>query len=159
MQRLFTLSVFLLIVVATVGLSSQFVGGEWYQSMRQPRWNPSAVVMVSAWAVSYLLLAVSAWLVWDSSRGLAQVALAWWGLQLLLSIGWFGAFFGIHRVGWSLGVMGLWFLVVLLTIKSFRSIRPGAASLMMPVALWLLFVLLLNFTQWEMNGGGLRSIF
>jgi len=158
MQKLISLSVFLLLVVAAAAVGGQFVGGEWYQAMNQPEWNPSAMVMAVVWAVLYVLMAVSAWMVWEAMRGLAQTALAWWGLQLLLSVVWSWLFFGLHRVGWSMGVMGLWVLVVLITIKAFRPIRLGAASLMIPVAVWLLFAVSLNFSQWILNGGGLGSI-
>jgi len=159
MQRLISLSVFLFLVVAAAVVGGQFVGGEWYQAMNQPAWNPSPMVMALVWAVLYVLMAVSAWMVWETMRGLAQTALAWWGLQLLLSVVWSWLFFGLHRVGWSMGVMGLWLLVVLMTVKSFRSIRVEAGSLMMPVAVWLLFAVSLNFSQWILNGGGLGSIF
>ncbi len=158
MQRLISLSVFLLLVVAAAVVGGQFVGGDWYQAMNQPEWNPSAMIMALVWAVLYVLMAVSAWMVWETMRGLAWTALSWWGLQLLLSVVWSWLFFGLHRVGWSLGVMGLWLLVVLVTIKSFRTIRLEASSLMMPLAAWLLFALALNFTQWQLNGGGLQSI-
>lgn len=159
MQRLITLSVFLVLVLAVSAIGGQFVGGEWYQSMNQPAWNPAAWLLASAWALVYVLMAVAAWLVWDTMRGLAQTALAWWGLQLLLSVVWSWLFFGLHRVGWSLGVMGLWAVAVFMTTKSFRSIRLEAFSLMLPVAVWLLFALVLNFMQWRLNGGGLASIF
>jgi len=46
----------------------------------------------------------------------------------------------------------------LLTTKSFRSIRVEASNLMLPVTAWLLFALVLNFTQWQLNGGGFHSI-
>ena len=159
MQRLISLSVFLFLVVAAAAIGGQFIGGEWYQAMNQPEWNPSAMVMALVWAVLYVLMAVSAWMVWESKRGLAQTALAWWGLQLLLSVVWSWLFFGLHRIGWSLGVMGLWVLIVLITIKAFRPIRLEASSLMMPVGAWLMFALVLNFVQWRLNGGGLGSIF
>jgi len=159
MQRLISLSVFLLLVLAAAAVGGQFVGGEWYQAMNQPDWNPSAMVMAAVWAVLYALMAVAAWMVWEAMRGLAQTPLAWWGLQLLLSVVWSWMFFGLHRVGWSLGVMVLWLLVVLITIKAFRPIKLEASSLMMPLAAWLLFTLALNFNQWVMNGGGLSSIF
>jgi len=159
MQKLISLSVFIFLVVAAAAVGGQFIGGEWYQAMNQPGWNPSAVVMAAVWAVLYVLMAVSAWMVWETMRGLAQTALAWWGLQLLLSVVWSWMFFGLHRVGWSMGVMGLWVLVVLITIKVFRPIRLEASSLMMPVGAWLLFALALNFMQWRLNGGGLGSIF
>ena len=117
------------------------------------------MVMASVWAVLYVLMAVSAWMIWDAMRSLARTALAWWGLQLLLSVAWSWMYFGLHRVGWALAVMGLWLSVVIIVIKTFKPIKPEAASLMMPVAAWLLFSLGLNFVQWLLNGGGLGSIF
>jgi benzodiazapine receptor len=158
MQRLISLSVFLLIVIIAAALSAQFSGGEWYGAMLQPSWNPSALVMASVWSILYILMAVSAWMVWDTMRGLAHDAHGWWGLQLLLGIAWSFAFFGIHRVGWSMAVMIAWLLVVLKTIKAFRSIKLESSSLMMPVAAWLLFSLALNFSQWQLNGGGIGSL-
>ncbi len=158
MQKLISLFVFLLIVIAAAAAGGQYVGGDWYQAMQKPAWNPSALAMASVWALLYILMAVSAWMVWDSLRGLAKTALAWWGFQLLLGVAWSWTFFGMHRIGWSLGVMGLWLLLVLLTTKSFRSIRVEASNLMLPVTAWLLFALVLNFTQWQLNGGGFHSI-
>jgi len=140
-------------------VGGQFVGGDWYQGIIQPSWNPSAMVMASVWAVLYVLMAVSAWMVWDAIRGLASVALAWWGLQLVLSICWSWLFFGLERPGWALAVMSMWLLAALIVIKTFRSIKLEASSLMMPVAVWLLFFWVLNFVQWRLNGGGIGSIF
>ena len=158
MQRLTALAVFIFFVVLAAAVGGQFVGGDWYQAMNQPWWNPPAILMAVVWAVLYVLMAVSAWLVWDTMRGQAQGALTWWGLQLILGVAWSWMFFGLHRVGWAMAVMGLWLLAVLMTTKSFRSIRLESASLMLPVAVWLVFALVLNFTQWQLNGGGLHSI-
>jgi tryptophan-rich sensory protein len=116
------------------------------------------MLLASVWAVLYVLMAVSAWMVWETMRGLARVALAWWGLQLVLGVLWSFVFFGLHRVGWALIVMSLWLLAVLLVIRNFRSIRLEASSLMMPVGAWLLFAWVLNFVQWHLNGGGIDSI-
>jgi len=155
MHRLVSLAVFLLLVVIAAAVGGQFVGGDWYQAMNQPTWNPPAIVMAAVGAVLYVLMAVSAWMIWDAIRGLALVALSWWLLQLLLSICWSWMFFGFHRPGWALAVMGLWLLVVLVVIKTFRSIKLEAATLMMPVAAWLVFACVLNFVQWSLNGGGI----
>jgi benzodiazapine receptor len=158
MHRLVSLGVFLLLVVIAAGVGGQFTGGDWYQAVNQPAWNPSAMVMAAVWAVLYVLMAVSAWMVWDTKRGLARVALAWWGLQLLLNVCWSWMYFGLHRPGWSLVIMSLWLPVVLIVIRMFRSIKLEASSLMMPVAAWLLFAWVLNFVQWHLNGGGIGSI-
>jgi len=134
------------------------LGGDWYYMMNKPSWNPSAMVTASVWAVLYVLMAVSAWMVWDSMRSLARVALGWWVLQLILSLCWSWVFFGLHRIGWALVVVSLWILVVVMVIKFFRPIKPEASTLMMPLAAWLVFVWVLNFYLWHLNGGGLGSV-
>lgn len=155
MDRWISLAVFLLIVVFTAALSSQFVGGEWYhQIMHQPSWNPSATVMTVVWAVLYVLMGVSAWLVWDTDRNPASIALTLWFVQLLIGVGWSWVFFGLQRIGWSLAVMGIWVVTSLAVVYTFRSIRTEASSLMIPVVGWLLFSWVLNFVQWNINGGG-----
>jgi tryptophan-rich sensory protein len=159
MHRLVSLGFFLLLVVIAAAVGGQFTGGEWYQAVNQPSWNPPAMLMASVWAVLYTLMAVSAWMVWDTVRGLAAVPLAMWSLQLLLSICWSWMYFGLHRPGWALGVMTLWLLVVLAVVKLFRPIKLEASSLMMPVAAWMLFSWVLGVVQWRLNGGGLGSIF
>ncbi|MDX2418874.1 MAG: TspO/MBR family protein [Xanthomonadales bacterium] len=159
MQRLVSLAVFLLLVVVAAAVGGQYVGGDWYLVMIKPSWNPTPMVMASVWGVLYVLMAVSAWMVWDTMRGLARVALGWWGLQLLLSIVWSWLFFGLNRIGWSMAVVSLWILVVLIVIRMFRPIKPEASNLMMPLAGWLVYIWALNFSQWHLNGGGLGSIF
>ena len=158
MHRLVSLAVFLVLVVVATAVGGQFVGGDWYYVLFTPSWTPSAMAMASVWSVLYVLMALSAWMIWDAMRGLARVALGWWGLQLLLSICWSWVFFGLHRLGLSLVIVSLWILVVLIVIRAFRPIKPEAASLVVPLAAWLVFVWVLNFSQWHMNGGGLGSV-
>jgi len=159
MYRTISLAVLLFIVVISAAVAGMFVGGRWYLTMNKPSWNPSAMIMASAWAVLYVLMAVSAWMIWDAMRGMARVALALWSLQLLLGIAWSWMFFGLHRIGWAMAVMLLWLLVVAMVIKTFRPLKPEASTLMMPQAAWLIFMAVLNFYHWHLNGGGLGSIF
>lgn len=159
MHRLASLGLFLFLVVIVVAVGGQFTGGDWYQQIANlPSWNPPAMVMASAWAVAYVLMAVSAWMVWDTMRGLAAVPLAWWGLQLLLSICWSWMYFGLNRPGWALAVITLWLLVVLIIVKIFRPIKMEASSLMMPVAAWMLFCWVLSIVQWYQIRGGIASL-
>ena len=158
MHRLVSLAVFIALVIVAAAVAGQFVGGDWYQGLSKPSWTPSAMIMASVWAVLYVLMAVAAWLVWETRRGLASVALACWGLQLLLGIAWSWVFFGMHRVGWAFAVVSLWIMTVLIVIRLFRSIRAEAASLMIPLAAWLVFLWVWCFSQWYLNGGGLGSI-
>lgn len=159
MRISFSLGVFLLLAVLAALAGGQFVGGEWYQGMQQPAWNPPAPLMAVVWAVYYVLMAVSAWMVWEAMRGLAATSLGGWLLQLLLGVGWSWIYFGLHRPGWALGVMSLWLVTGVLVFAGFRSIRVEAGRLMLPVVAWLGFSWLLNLVQWFMNGGGFGSIF
>lgn len=159
MQRFLTLAVFIVIVVLTVAVGSRFGAGDWYLGVNQPGWAPPAAVLVVAWSVIYVLMATSAWMVWDSAQSVAHKALVWWFLQLVTSVVWSWLYFGLHRVGWAMAAMVFWLVLSLVTTKSFRKHRLEASSLMMPVAVWLMFALFLNFTQWHLNGGGLDSIF
>lgn len=155
MNRMTSLLVFLVMVLVAVAISGQFVGGQWYQSMHQPVWNPPAVVMAMVWAVLYVLMAVSAWVVWENRSGPSMAAMFCWFLQLLLAIVWSWFYFGLERIGWSMAVMGLWVIVALIVVIAFRFVRPLASALMLPVVAWLVFSLMLNFTQWTLNGGGI----
>jgi len=158
-HRTISLAVFLFLVVIAAALGGLQTGGEWYQAMVRPSWTPPAMAMAAAWAVLYVLMALAAWMTWDTVRGLASAALGWWGLQLLLGIAWSWMFFGLHRIGWALGVVLLWLLAVAAVIKTFAPLKPAAAMLMVPQAAWLAFMAVLNFYLWHMNGGGLGSIF
>jgi len=154
MNRMTSLLVFLAVVLVTVFISSQFVGGQWYQSMHQPDWQPPAIVMTVVWAVLYVLMAVSAWLVWENRRGTAMASLFWWSLQLLLGIVWSWFYFGLERIGWAMAVMTLWIVASLIVVNVFRYTKTLASVLMLPVLAWLVFSWILNFTQWSLNGGG-----
>jgi benzodiazapine receptor len=150
----FSLVIFAVVVLAAAAGGGQFVGGDWYPDMRQPSWNPSAWLMTIAWAAYFVLMAVSGWLVWLDHQARARVALAWWLFQLLLGIAWSAAFFGLHRIGWSIALMTLWVLASLVVTNAFRLLKTQAALLMAPVSGWLVFCWVLNFVQWHMNGGG-----
>jgi benzodiazapine receptor len=159
MHKLVSLTVFLCIVVAAAAIGGQFTGGEWYRILIKPPWNPSAILLTPAWAVLYILMAVSAWLVWCAKRGPGLNALAWWGLQLLLNIAFSWVFFELHRIGWAQVVLSLWLLVAIVVIRRFKPINLEASNLMIPLACWLVFAWVLNLFHWHLNGGGLGSVF
>ena len=84
-----------------------------------------------------------------------MVSMACWFSQLLFCIAWSWFYFGLERIGWSLGVMSLWVIASLIAIIAFRLVKPSASVLMLPVVAWLVFSWMLNFTQWQLNGGGI----
>ena len=45
---------------------AMFRPGDWYERLAKPSWRPPNWVFPPAWAVLYLTIAVSGWLVWRS---------------------------------------------------------------------------------------------
>ena len=60
--------------------------GDWYERLAKPRWRPPNWLFPPTWAVLYLTIAVSGWLVWRTS-GFATAALpfAIYLVQLVLN--------------------------------------------------------------------------
>jgi tryptophan-rich sensory protein len=104
------------------------------------------------WTSLYLMIGTAGWLVW--SRGSTQPvrhALRLWGWQLLVNALWTPAFFGLQNPPAGLAVLLTLLVLVALTIRAFARIRPLAAWLMVPYALWGCFATYLNVGFWWLN--------
>lgn len=106
--------------------------------------------------VLYLMMAVSAWLVWrerELGRGRrgAGVALSLFMVQLAANALWTWLFFA-----WQLGaaafveILLLWVLICV-TIVSFWRIKPVAAALLLPYLAWVSFAAALTWSIWQAN--------
>ena len=146
---------FLLAVVLVAAFGGLFAPGDWYASLDKPPWNPPSWVFAPVWSLLYLMMAVAAWMVWESSHEKRLRALTWWGIQLLLNGAWSWLFFGLHRPGWAFAEMLVLFAAIAITFDRFRRVRPAAAYLLIPYLAWVAFALLLNLTLWQLNGGDL----
>ena len=105
------------------------------------------------WTTLYVLMGISAWLVWKK-KGFdgARTALLLFGVQLLLNALWSWLFFGLHAPGLAFVEMLLLWVVILATLLSFWKISPLAGSLLIPYLLWVSFAAVLNLQIWRLNG-------
>jgi tryptophan-rich sensory protein len=116
----------------------------WYRLLRKPRFQPPEKAYGPVWAGLYALMAASAWLV-VRSRGPAKGrALALWGSQLALNVGWSYLFFGKHRARAALVDLGLMFLLIGAYALTARKADARAAWLMAPYLGWTGFAGALN---------------
>jgi tryptophan-rich sensory protein len=158
-NRYLSLAVFLALVAAAAAFAAAFPAGEWYfETMNQPDWIPPPWLFGPVWSVLYVMMAIAAWLVWETGHRMRNGAIAWWLIQLALNAIWSWLFFGIHRVGFALLEMTILIGVLVMCIQAFRGVSGRAALLLLPYLAWLLFAWVLNLTIWLMNGGGLGSI-
>lgn len=157
--RYASLAVFLLVVVIAAAIGSSFEAGQWYVDLYKPAWTPPAWVFAPAWSILYVLMALAMWKVWLSGNPTRVGSLTWWLLQLGLNVAWSWLFFGLTRIGWAMLDLIILIGVVVLCMKAFSAASRAAAVLMLPYLLWLFFALLLNFSIWMQNGGGVGSLF
>jgi benzodiazapine receptor len=126
----------------------------WYERLAKPYWRPPNWLFPPAWAVLYLTIGFSGWLVWRTS-GFAGAALplAIYLVQLVLNAAWSPIFFGLRRPDLaSFEIIMLW-LSIVVTIAAFHSVNAAAAWLLLPYLAWVTFAAALNFAVWRLNRG------
>lgn len=140
-------SIVLVAVVALIGgMWTDTGSGSWYSSLEQPDWNPPDAAFGPVWSALYLAMAVAAWLVWRRCDRWAErrIALAVYGVQLALNLGWTGVFFGLQRPGWALVEISVLALAVAVTIGLFWNLDRVAGALLLPYLGWVVFAASLN---------------
>ena len=101
-KRALALIVFFAICLAAGGLGSFFTANsvrDWYPRVRKPAGTPPGWVFGPVWTTLYILMAISAWLVWREYAWGALPALLIFFAQLGLNIAWSGIFFGSRMPG------------------------------------------------------------
>ncbi|MCC6563943.1 tryptophan-rich sensory protein [Candidatus Uhrbacteria bacterium] len=125
----------------------------WFATLVKPTWSPPAWVFGPVWTTLYVLMGVSAWMIWQKGwkRKDVKMALRVFAAQLVLNALWSLIFFGWHQLGWAfLEVVLLW-VMILVTIVSFAKISRPAAWLLAPYLAWVTLASVLNFTIWQLN--------
>jgi translocator protein len=146
---------FLFVCFAAAGIGTWWTNSSldtWYRTLEKPSWNPPDAVFGPVWTTLYVMMAVSAWLVW--SRGAPPSAPVVWipfGTQLALNTAWSGIFFGLRQTGWAFAeILWLW-LAIAATIAAFRLRSRVAGWLLVPYLAWVTFAAVLNVAIWRLN--------
>ena len=127
---------------------------EWYNiRLQKPTFNPPSWLFGPVWITLYLLMGISAYLIWEKGTKKKEVknALYTFGIQLALNIMWSLLFFGLRcpLCGFIETIL-LWFAIAL-TILKFSRVSKAAALLLLPYILWVTFAAILNFYIWRLN--------
>ncbi|WP_420320513.1 TspO/MBR family protein [Flagellimonas sp.] len=126
---------------------------DWYTTLNKPSFNPPNSVFAPVWTILYVLMGISAGIVW--SKGFHHVwvktALYHFGFQLLLNALWSIVFFGLKSPFWALMVILALLTLIILTMKWFKVVSKPAAYLLIPYLLWVCFAMVLNYNIWMLN--------
>ena len=152
LASMLSLIFFLLLVVAVASVGALFKPGIWYASLVKPTWTPPNWVFPIAWAMLYLMIAFSGWLVWRAVEFSAMnFAFIFYFSQLLLNAAWSWLFFGLHRMDLAFIDITLLWLTVVANIIAFHAIHPIASYLLVPYLAWVGYAAALNLTIWRLN--------
>lgn len=125
----------------------------WYATLRRPSFTPPNWIFSPVWITLFVLMGISAFLVWN--KGLSdkevKIALSIFAVQLILNVLWSVMFFGLRSpLAGFIEIVILW-IVILLTILYFLKVSKAAGILLMPYILWVSFAVALNFSIWRLN--------
>jgi tryptophan-rich sensory protein len=146
------LALCLLVGVSAAGITFSNVA-TWYDMLVHPPLSPPNWLFGPAWTLLYVLMAVSAWLIWRQHEPWrrSRAALTIWALQLAINSAWTPIFFGLHEIAAGLVIVGLLFCAVLLTITRFWPLNRLAGALLLPYLAWVGFATYLNAGFWWLN--------
>jgi len=134
-------------------LATQASIEDWYPSLNKPWFNPPDWIFGPVWTVLYILMGISAGIVWDKGfyHKWVKIALYHFAFQLLLNGFWPLLFFGLKEPFLALLDIIALFVILLFTIKWFKVVSETAGYLLIPYAVWVLFAAVLNFEIWRLN--------
>ena len=124
---------------------------DWYPSLRRPSGTPPGWVFGPVWTALYVLMAISAWLVWRDYGWGARAALLIFCAQLALNLTWSGIFFGARLPGFALFEIVVLWLAILFNMFVFYALKPASAYLLLPYLLWVMYAAYLNCGIWLLN--------
>jgi len=125
----------------------------WYTTLTKPSFTPPGWLFGPAWTTLYVLMGLSAFLVWRKGTGRPDVrqALTFFLAQLVLNALWSVAFFGLHSPLYGLIVILALWVVLFCTLTRFFRLSRAAGWLLVPYLAWVSFAAVLNFSIWKLN--------
>jgi len=125
----------------------------WYVLLQKPIFTPPNWLFAPMWFLLYILMGISAFLVWRKGIKVFQVreGLIIFVIQLVLNILWSYAFFGLKSPLWGLIVIVPLWTAILLTMINFYRVSRTASFLLIPYILWVSYATVLNFSIYLLN--------
>jgi benzodiazapine receptor len=124
----------------------------WYEGLEKPSFNPPNWIFAPVWTTLFVLMAFGLWRILrlpDSGR--RRTALILFFVQLVLNAAWSWMFFAAHSPILGLTNIVAQLAVIVMTIIAFQRLDRLAAWCLVPLAAWVGFATLLNFSIWHLN--------
>lgn len=116
----------------------------WYPTLVKSSLTPPGQVFAIVWSVLYLLMGISAGLVWNTRTMYSWVLILMFVIQLTLNLLWSFSFFYMQSPVMGFAVLVVLFMVVVLYVAGCYTQHKWAAIMNIPYLLWLIFAGYLN---------------
>ena len=143
----------LLIPLAVGGLSALLTmqSMEIYGNLNQPPLSPPGFLFPIVWAVLFILMGISSYLIYVSDNQNKKRALTIYTVQLFFNFVWSLIFFNMQAYLFAFIWLVMLWLFIIAMIVSFWKISKPAALLQIPYLLWVTFAGYLNLGIFLLN--------
>lgn len=125
----------------------------WYAALEKPSFTPPNWLFAPAWITLYILMGISASIVWrrglDDTR--IRTALITFLIQLVFNVLWSVVFFGLESPLYGVIVIVILWIAIMLTIVKFFRISTLSGILLLPYIGWVTFAATLNISVFILN--------
>ena len=118
----------------------------WYASLAKPNWTPPDAAFPAVWAMLYVMMAVSVWLLWErGAEGPAKfTAVVLFAVQLVLNAAWPPVFFALHDIRFALVIISALALAIAATIAADLACAADGGDAACPLLVWVIYATALN---------------
>lgn len=122
-----------------------------YQQLEKSALSPPGWVFPVVWTILYILMGISAYLIYVSDSEEKDRAISLYVLQLFLNFSWSIIFFNMEAYLFAFVVLVLLWVIIFLMIRSFYEINKIAGLLQIPYLLWVTIAGYLNLSIYLLN--------
>ncbi len=148
-----TLLISIAISLGTGGLAALLTGAgtDFYSSINKPALSPPAWLFPAVWTVLYILMGISAYMIYEGGCSTKRSALGIYGAQLAVNFVWSLVFFNAKAFLLAFILIVILWILIASMIAAFHKCRPLAAYLQIPYFLWVTFAAYLTWSIYVLN--------
>lgn len=156
MENILVYAISIGIALLVGGLSALVTGGSMglYEDIITPPLSPPSWLFPVVWTILFILMGISAAMIYnDRKASMAQKksALYTYALSLIVNFFWSIIFFNLRAFFFAFIWLVLLLYLIINTILKYYKIKPLAAYLQIPYAIWVSFAGYLTLAIWILN--------
>lgn len=122
-----------------------------FEKLNKPMLSPPPIVFPIVWGVLFLLMGISAYLVYVNKSAYRKPALIIYSIQLFINFFWSIIFFNAQQYLFAFIWLIILLIAIIIMIILFYKVKPLAAFLQIPYILWVSFAGYLNLIIYLLN--------